>query len=79
VGGALYAGIFICAIVRFAKKADVTGELVAPAMCVAAYMAHNFFCYQQIICTPIIFIIIGAGEAMCRYGRREIWEPDGDI
>ena len=78
IGGILYAGIFICAIVRFAKKADVTGELVAPAMCVAAYMAHNFFCYQQIICTPLIFIVIGIGEQMARDGKVPIWLPDGE-
>ncbi len=74
-----YVGIFVAAIIRFAKHADETPETIAPVLCILGYMAHNFFCYQQIICTPIIFIIIGAGEAMCRYGRREIWEPDGDI
>ena len=73
-----YVGIFIGAIVRFTKKAAETPEVIAPALCILAYMAHNFFCYQQIICTPIIFLIIGGGECLCRYGLRPIWEDDGD-
>ncbi|MBQ9567368.1 MAG: hypothetical protein IJR31_04745, partial [Lachnospiraceae bacterium] len=79
LGFITYAGIFVTAMARFAKCADDTPETIAPVLCIIGYMFHNFFCYQQIICTPIIFIIIGAGEAMCRYGRREIWEPDGDL
>lgn len=79
VGAVAYIGIFISGMIRFIKKSVSLPETLAPAMCIAAYMVHNFFCYQQIICTPIVFIIIGAGEMFCRYGRREIWEPDGDI
>ena len=79
VGVVAYTGIFICGMARFIKRSLSTPETLAPAMCIAAYMLHNFFCYQQIICTPIIFIIIGCGEMLCRYGRREIWEPDGDV
>ena len=78
LGAIAYTGIFISGLVRFIKKSAETPEALAPAMCIGAYMAHNFFCYQQIICTPIVFIIIGAGEMMCKYGRWEIWEPDGD-
>ena len=79
LGFITYTGIFVTAMARFAKFSDDTPETIAPVLCIIGYMFHNFFCYQQIICTPIIFIIIGAGEAMCRYGRREIWEPDGDL
>ena len=79
VGTFFYIGIFVYGIIRFIKRSAEQPETLAPAMCIAAYMVHNFFCYQQIICTPIVFIIIGAGEMLCRYGRREIWEPDGEI
>lgn len=78
LGAAAYIGIFICGLLRFLKKSVTVPETVVPAMCIGAYMVHNFFCYQQIICTPVIFMIIGAGEALCRYGKVEIWEPDGD-
>lgn len=79
IGAITYTGIFICGMERFIKRSAEVPEVIAPAMCIGAYMMHNFFCYQQIICTPAVFMIIGAGEMMCRYGRREIWEPDGDL
>ncbi len=77
IGGILYLGIFASAFVMFVKKSVSIPELIAPAMCVAAYFWHNFFCYQQIICTPIIFIIIGAGASMVRTGGiKAIYEAD---
>ena len=75
-GGLAYIGIFIGSIVRFSKKAKDCPEVIAAIMCITAYMAHNFFCYQQIICTPTIFIVIGAAECMARIGRVAIWEND---
>ena len=78
-GAIAYIGIFIGAIVRFTKKSKELPEVIAPVLCILGYMAHNFFCYQQIICTPIIFLIIGCGECLCRYGLRPIWEEDGDL
>ena len=76
-GAVAYIGIFISAIVRFTKKSNEIPEVIAPVLCILGYMAHNFFCYQQIICTPIIFLIIGGGECLCRYGLRPIWDEDG--
>ena len=76
-GGIAYLGIFVSAFVLFAKKVSKIPELAGPAMCIAAYFAHNFFCYQQIICTPIIFIIIGAGISIYRTGGlRAIYEDN---
>ncbi|MCR5774853.1 MAG: O-antigen ligase family protein [Lachnospiraceae bacterium] len=79
LGMITYVGIFISGFVNCMRKMSRVPETLAVAMCIAAYMAHNFFCYQQIICTPAIFMIIGAGDMLCRYGKREIWEPEGDI
>lgn len=77
IGGIAYLGIFVSAVVLFSKKSAMIPELIAPVMCITAYFAHNFFCYQQIICTPIIFIIIGAGVSMVRTGGlRAIYEAD---
>ncbi len=78
-GAIAYIGIFVSAMVRFTKKSVERPEVIAPVLCILGYMAHNFFCYQQIICTPIIFLIIGGGECLCRYGLRPIWEEDGDL
>ncbi len=76
-GGIAYIGIFVSSFVLLAKKVSKIPELAGPAMCIAAYFAHNFFCYQQIICTPIIFIIIGVGISIFRTGGlRAIYEDN---
>lgn len=66
VGFVAYLGIFISAVRGFVKRSKENRWLIAAVMAIAGYMAHNFFCYQQIICTPIIFMIIGAGEMLRR-------------
>lgn len=71
VGGVIYIGIFISAICRFSGKAKGYPELTAIVFSVICYMGHNFFCYQQIVCTPIIFILMGVGESIIRYGKAE--------
>ncbi len=77
IGGLAYLGIFVSSFILFVKKSVKIPELAAPAMCIAAYFGHNFFCYQQIICTPIIFIIIGAGISIVRTGGlRAIYEEN---
>lgn len=55
-----YIGIFISAFVTFIKKCN-NPIMTGCAASVAAYFFHNFFCYQQILCTPMIFCIIGWG------------------
>ena len=70
-GGVPYIGIFISAIHHFFGKTNEHPELTAIALSIICYMGHNFFCYQQIICTPIIFILIGVGESIIRYGKTE--------
>lgn len=61
-----YMGIFISAVCRFFGKSKEHPELMAISISIMCYMGHNFFCYQQIVCTPVVFILIGAGEAIIR-------------
>lgn len=68
VGVVSYIGIFVSSVKNCTKNAKVYPEVLAISMAVVAYMAHNFFCYQQIICTPIIFILMGIGEEIIRKG-----------
>lgn len=68
-GAVPYIGIFVSAICRFFRKSKEHPELAAIALSVICYMGHNFFCYQQIVCTPTIFILMGCGEAVVRYGK----------
>lgn len=65
-GAVAYIGIFISAVARFWKRTKKHPELIAIVTAILCYMGHNFFCYQQIVCTPIVFILIGAGESIIR-------------
>ncbi len=77
IGTAAYSGIFFTAAVRYYKASIKNPELLAVVMAVAAYMAHNFFCYQQVLCTPTIFIIMGAGECIMRLGELRLISDGG--
>ncbi len=65
-GGAAYLGIFIVSAVRNVKNRIRVPYAAAIACCAAAYMAHDFFCYQQLASTPLIFAALGLGEWMLR-------------
>ncbi|MBO4336887.1 MAG: O-antigen ligase family protein [Lachnospiraceae bacterium] len=66
LGGVAYAGIYISAMVRFAKRSKELPVLICFAACIASYMCHNLFCYQQVLCTPFIFILMAFGEYRIR-------------
>lgn len=65
VGGAAYLGIFLSAAYRLMKSALEESDAVTFGIGLAAagYIAHNVLCYQQIIGTPLIFILMGIGAA----------------
>ena len=62
IGGGAYLAIFIGAIVCFAKKASMKSEAVGVVLVLVSYMGHNLFCYQQVLCTPFVFCILGMGQ-----------------
>lgn len=66
IGTAAYMGIFFTGIRNFAKKEENMPVMVGFIACIVSYMSHNFFCYQQICCTPFLFLIIGAGFYLLR-------------
>ncbi|MDD3205489.1 MAG: O-antigen ligase family protein [Lachnospiraceae bacterium] len=70
LGAITYLSIFVTEAVRCMKLIKKEPFLLVGAMCIVAYVGHNFFCYQQIICTPIIFIFMGMMEYKLR-GKRE--------
>ena len=65
-GGAVYLLIFLSALARGAQNRKAVPLTLCVSVCVAAYLAHNLFCYQQYVCTPYIFIMMGAGERLVR-------------
>ena len=70
-GAIAYIGIFVSAACRFMKRASDNPVFAGVAAAIVSYMAYNFFCYQQVLCTPFIFILIGIGEYVQRNYRRE--------
>ena len=62
--GALTASL----VMAHAKKAARSPILIGILACVLSYVGHNLFCYQTVLCTPFIFLIMGIGEW---YGRQE--------
>ena len=70
-GVAAYVGIFVSAACRFIKRVSGNPVPVGMAAAIVSYMAYNFFCYQQVLCTPFIFILIGIGEYVLRDSQKE--------
>lgn len=68
-GGAAYLGIFISGIIAFLKRRSEHPGVMAAALCLAAYVGHNLFCYQQVLCTPYVFWMLGMGAALLRKKR----------
>lgn len=65
-GTAAYIGIFVTAIRRFTKAWRKNYLLAGAAASAVSYMAYNFFCYQQVCCTPFVFLLLGIGEYLVR-------------
>lgn len=54
---------------RFYRIGKEHPEVLMGLLAVCSYAAHNFFCYQQVCCTPFLFLILGLSEQLAR--RRE--------
>ena len=66
VGTASYLGIYVTAICRFLRLHRQNLLLAGIAAACLSYMCYNFFCYQQVLCTPFVFLLIGVGEYILR-------------
>lgn len=65
-GAVAYIGIFVSAVGRFLRMRQQNYLLIGAAASAVSYMAYNFFCYQQVCCTPFIFLMLGTGEYILR-------------
>lgn len=61
-----YIGIFGTAVRRYLRAWQQDYLLVGVAASTVSYMAYNFFCYQQVCCTPFVFLLLGVGEYLLR-------------
>ena len=66
LGLVTYLGSFATAFLIFMKNWKQHPFFSGAATALVSYFLHNFFCYQQIICTPIIFVVMGIGVALLR-------------
>ena len=66
LGGAAYLGIFVTAVCRFLQYRSKNMLLAGIAAAVVSYMCYNFFCYQQVLCTPFVFLLMGIGDYIVR-------------
>jgi len=59
-GGVIYIGLFIYIMLRCLRYINGDDPIIpAIGLCIAGYMAHNFFCYQQASATGVIFVFMG--------------------
>ncbi|MBR1472357.1 MAG: O-antigen ligase family protein [Lachnospiraceae bacterium] len=70
LGLAAYLGIFIAMFRRACRAVTKEPVLIAFMGAIAAYIGHNIFCYQQCVCTPVIFILLGMTEMICRAAEK---------
>lgn len=66
LGAAAYLGIYVTAVGRFLRGCRHNFLLAGIAASCVSYMCYNFFCYQQVLCTPFVFILMGIGEYILR-------------
>ena len=64
ISAAAYLGIFASQLFRSLRENKDMAWLVGIAACISSYFFHNIFCYQQVTCTPFVFILIAIAEKM---------------
>lgn len=65
-GAAAYLGIYVTSVGRLVHACRQNALISGIAAAVVSYMCYNFFCYQQVLCTPFVFICMGIGEYILR-------------
>lgn len=71
LGAVAYLGIYVTSIRRFFCRYREDLCLAGITAACMSYLCYNFFCYQQVLCTPFIFILMGIGEYILRQSREE--------
>lgn len=66
IGAAAYIMVFAMSWFQSIRHWKQRPVLLAAGAVILAYMGHNFFCYQQVVCTPFIFIVMGTAEYLIR-------------
>lgn len=69
VGMAAFGMIFVTAFHRFINAGKQEPYALMGALAALVYVAHNFFCYQQVCCIPFLFLILAMAENLLRRQR----------
>lgn len=69
--------IFIVAFWRFYQGRKKNPYALLGMLAVLSYGAHNFFCYQQVCCTPFLFLLLGMSENLISK-KRALISDDGE-
>ncbi len=72
LGSVAYFGTFFSCMAKGLKKDNHCIICVAAVPVVMSYLFHNFFCYQQVLCTPILFLVIAIAESELRGYKQTI-------
>ncbi len=71
LGGITYLGIYVMGLTKGLRNAGSDQNIipvgVAMAACIGSYFGHDLFCYQQVLCTPLVFVLMGM---MSKYNSR---------
>ena len=65
-GAVTYLGTYVTSVGRLVHACRRNVLTAGIAAAVVSYMCYNFFCYQQVLCTPFAFICMGIGEYILR-------------
>lgn len=71
VGLAAFGLILFTALRRFWAGRKQNPYALLGVLAVLAYGAHNFFCYQQVCCTPFLFLLLGMAENLMREAEKK--------
>lgn len=61
-GFVTYIAVFVSAVLRQLKAGKNKEIVLVSTVCIISYTVHNMVSFQQIICTPVVFILLGMGE-----------------
>ena len=72
VGLTTFLGVLGTGLKRFVGFAKENPFVPVFALSIIGYACHNIFCYQQVFCTPFLFIMMGIGENLIRKQKKEL-------
>ena len=71
VGLVSYVVMLVTAVKTFMKERTGNPLLPAIAISIVFYMVHNIFCYEQVCCTPFLYILMGIGSNLIHNKRKK--------